>query len=169
MIAIRRPGCTRSSSHFIDASGRFDMHHTDDDRASEALISDDRDHHLPNRDRTAQMFCGRIPRSRFDRDTIVAKINRDHGSFITESSPRASNGIQWRIKITIVARSWVFLKRKLRLIFHEIEATIVINGSSRLHDPSWPSIRLQDRIKRPKNRAIFPFKRMNFSLLFFNF
>ena len=107
------------------------------------------------------------PRSRFDRDAIVAKINRDHSSFITESSPRASSGIQWRIKITIVARSQldrgpivarslVFLKQKLRPICHEIEATIVINGSSRLHDRSWPSIRLHDRIKRPKNRANFP-------------
>ena len=106
-------------------------------------------------------------RSRYDHDAIVAKINRDHSSIITESSPRASSGIQWRIKITIlarsrldrcliVARSWVFLKRKLRPICHEIEATIVINGSSRLHDRSWPSIRLHDRIKRPKNRANFP-------------
>ena len=34
------------------------------------------------------------PRLRFDRDAIVAKINRDHGSFITESSPRCSNDVQ---------------------------------------------------------------------------
>ena len=68
-------------------------------------------------------------------------------------------------RITIDARSWpdcgaimVPLKRKLRLICHEIEATIVINGSRRPHDRSWPSIRLHDRIKRPQNRA------KNFSL-----
>ena len=60
VIGIRRPGCARSSSHFIDASGRFDLHHTDDDRASAGLVGDDRDHHLPDRDRTAQMFRGRI-------------------------------------------------------------------------------------------------------------
>ena len=52
MIVIRRPGCARSFSHFIDASGRLDLHRTDDDRASASLIGDDRDHDLPDRDRT---------------------------------------------------------------------------------------------------------------------
>ena len=52
VIVIRRPGCARSFSHFIDASGRLDLHRTDDDRASASLIGDDRDHHLPDRDRT---------------------------------------------------------------------------------------------------------------------
>ena len=61
VIAIRRPGCTRSFSHLIDASGRLDLHRTDDDRASAGLIGNNRDHHLPDHDRTAGRLCGRIP------------------------------------------------------------------------------------------------------------
>ena len=53
VIAIRRPGCARSFSHLIDASRRLDLHRTDNNRASAGLIGDDRDHHLPDRDRTA--------------------------------------------------------------------------------------------------------------------
>ena len=59
VIAIRRPRCARSFSHFIDASGRLDLHRMDDDRASVGLIGDDRDHHLPDRDRTAKRLRGR--------------------------------------------------------------------------------------------------------------
>ena len=86
----------RSLSHLGDTwkrAGRLDLHRTDDDRASAGLIGDDRDHHLPDHDRTSERLRGRIPRSRFDRDAIVAKINRDHGSFITESSPRSWNDV----------------------------------------------------------------------------
>ena len=85
IIAIRRPGCARSSSHFIDASGRFVLHRTDDDRTSAGLIGDDRDHHLPDHDRTAQMFCGRIPRSQCDRIVIAARSRRDRG----QNQPRS--------------------------------------------------------------------------------
>ena len=67
VIAIKRPECARSFSHFIDASGRLDLHRTDDDRALAGLIGDDRDHHLPDRDRTVERLRGRIPRSRRDR------------------------------------------------------------------------------------------------------
>ena len=74
MIAIRRPGCSRFFSHHSDASGRLDPHRTDDDRASAGLIGDDRDHHLPDLDRTAGRLRGRIPRSRCDRATIVAHL-----------------------------------------------------------------------------------------------
>ena len=79
VIAIRRPGCAQPLSHFIDASGRLDLHRTDDDRASASLISDDRDHHLPDRDRTVERFRGRILRSRRDRAAIVAPLERDRG------------------------------------------------------------------------------------------
>ena len=95
--------------------------------------------------------------------TIAIRSNRDHGA-IEPRSGSLRDGIassrseddRRLTRTTIVARSWVFLKWKLRLICHEIEATIVINGSSRLHNRSWPSILLHDRIKRPKNRANFP-------------
>ena len=60
-----------------------------------------------------------------DRGSIVARSLRDRGPI----APRSG------------------------LIYHEIEATIIINGSSRSHDRSWPSIRLHDRIKQPKNRT----------------
>ena len=61
VIAIRRQGCARSFSHFIDASGRLDLHRTDGDHASAGLIGDDRDHQLPDHDRTAERLRGRIP------------------------------------------------------------------------------------------------------------
>ena len=79
VIAITRPGCARSFSHLIDASGRLDLHRTDDDRASVDLIGDDRDHHLPDRDRTAGRLRGRIPRSQCDRTAILAPLERDRG------------------------------------------------------------------------------------------
>ena len=117
IITIRRPGCARSSSHFINASGRFNLHRTDNDRASASLIGDDRDHHLPDRDRTVQMFHGRIPRSRFYCDAIVANINSDYSFFITKSSHEhqaASSGESrsrsWPDRRLIVARFATKLK-----------------------------------------------------------
>ena len=89
MIAIRRPGCTRSFSHLIDASGRLDLHRTDDDRASAGLIGDDRDHHLPDRDRMAGRLRGRIPRSRCDRTAIAVRSSRDRGIFGERSWPQS--------------------------------------------------------------------------------
>ena len=73
VIAIRRQGCTRSFSHFIDSSGRLDLHCTDDDRASTGLIGDDRDHHLLDPDRTAERIRGRIPRLRCDQTAIAVQ------------------------------------------------------------------------------------------------
>ena len=86
IITIRRPRCARSSSHFIDASGWFDLHRTDDDRASAGLISDDQDHHLPDRDRMALMFCGRIPRSQCDHTAIVMRSWAKSTAFVALSS-----------------------------------------------------------------------------------
>ena len=54
---------------------------------------------------------------------------------------------------TLDQLSWLTIALRSGLIYHEIEATIVLNGSSRSHDRLWPSIRLHDRIKRPQNRA----------------
>ena len=79
MITIRRLGCSRSFSHLSNASRRLDPHRTDDDCASASLIDDDRDHHLPDLDRTAGRFRGRIPRSRWDRAAIVAHLERNRG------------------------------------------------------------------------------------------
>ena len=45
--------------------------------ASASLISDDRDHHLLDLDRTAGRLHGRIPRSQCDRATIVAHLERN--------------------------------------------------------------------------------------------
>ena len=87
VIAIRRPGCARSFSHLIDASGRLDLHRTDDDPASAGLIGDDQDHHLPDRDRTAGRLRGRIPRSRCDQTAIVVRSSRDSGTFGERSWP----------------------------------------------------------------------------------
>ena len=103
-----------------------------------------------------QMEVQQEPRSRRDRDPIVARLGFLRGGIEATSLPTDSEGNRLSTKLTIVARLWLFLKQKLRLICHEIDATIVINGSSRLHEQSWPSIRLHDRIKRPKNRANFP-------------
>ena len=77
VIAMRRLGCARSFSHLIDASGRLDLHHTDDDRASAGLIGDDWDHHFPDRDRTEGRPRGRIPRSWHIWREIVATITVD--------------------------------------------------------------------------------------------
>ena len=88
MIAIRRPRCVRSFSHFFDASGRLDLHRTDDDRASAGLIGDDRDHHLHDRDRTTGRLRGRIPRSRCHQTAIVVRLSHDRGTFKERSWPR---------------------------------------------------------------------------------
>ena len=108
--------------------------------------------------------------------TIAVRSNLDHGAIEPRSGSLCDGIASSRseddrrlTRTTIVARSYVFLKWKLRLICHEIEATIVINGSSRLHDRSWPSIRLHDRIKRPKIGPIFPFKSMYFPFFSLNF
>ena len=82
MIAMRRLGCARSFSHLIDASGRLDLHHTDDDRASAGLIGDDWDHHFPDRDRTEGRPPGRIPRSQ-------CNSSHDRGTFGERSWPRS--------------------------------------------------------------------------------
>ena len=77
---IRRPR-SFSSWRRVDSSGTSDLH------------------------QTARTIRRRTPRLRSDQTAIAARSSRDRGYFITESSPRSSNGTQWRIKITIVARS----------------------------------------------------------------
>ena len=61
LSAAEEPGCSRSFSHLSDVYGRLDPHRTDDDRASAGLIDNDRDHHLPDLDRTAGRRRGGIP------------------------------------------------------------------------------------------------------------
>ena len=68
--------------------------------------------------------------------TIAVRSNRDRGSFITESSPRSSNGVYWRIKITIMARSRrdrgpivVLFEAKFKPIHRGFEAIMPFNGN----------------------------------------
>ena len=84
---------------------------------------------------------------RTTRTTIVARSWRDRGPIAARS---------WPDRGPIVARSRPdrgpivgLLRRKSRLIWREIEAIIAINGSNRLLDRLWPSIRLHDRVNRP--------------------
>ena len=86
VIAIRRPGCARSFSHLSDASGRLDLHRTDDDRPS---AGDDRDHHLPDRDQTPGRLRGRIPRLRCNQTAIAVRSSHDRGTFGEKSWPRS--------------------------------------------------------------------------------
>ena len=63
---VAASGSKEIGEHRVEFSGRLDPHRMDDDRASANLISDDRDHHLPNLNRTVGRLRGRIPRSRCD-------------------------------------------------------------------------------------------------------
>ena len=84
-----------------------------------------------NRDlhRTAGKTSGRSPRSWRDRTAIAVRSTRDHDSFVAESPPRFSKGVQWWIEITINPRSWLdrgaivaLLEVKLKLIHRQIKA-----------------------------------------------
>ena len=107
------------------------------------------------------------PRSRSDRHAIVTQSSLDRGHDQARSQPPPSRNQSYissrfirrrgsRIDHDRGSRSQLDsgpIAPRSGLIYYEIEATIVINGSSRSHDRSWPSIRLHDRIKRPQNRA----------------
>ena len=99
VIAIKRPGCARSFSDFIDASGQLDLHRPDNNQASAGLIGDDRDHHLSDRDHTEERLCGRIPRSRCNCTAIALRSRRDRG----KNQPR-SWLFHHRIISTIIKR-----------------------------------------------------------------
>ena len=73
-----------------------------------------------------------------------------HGTLRSAGSP--SDG-SWYAGPTIVAHDRGPIAPQSGLICHEIEATIVITGSSRSDDRSWASIRLHDRINGLQNRA----------------
>ena len=115
----------------VEAPGTSDRHRDLLTASSNVDPSDDRDlHHnlLPDRtagggpssrswcigsgdrDRASSWsFIGRWRRfmeEHHDRGPIEPRSRRDHGSFIVESIPWSSKGIQWWIAITISPRSW---------------------------------------------------------------
>ena len=95
-----------SFSHFIDASGRLDLHRMDDDRASAGLIGDDRDHHLTDHDRTAERLRGRIPRSRRDRGHNQSRSRLFHHGIIPTIIKRRPMENQDHDRGPIAAQSW---------------------------------------------------------------
>ena len=119
-------------------------------------------------DQTAWRSCGRTPRSRFDRAAIAARSSRDWGAYMVESPPFEWRAIDerpgprsWRDRGPIVG----LFEAEIKADLDEIEAMIVINGSSPLHDRSWPSIRLHDRVNRPRSSGQFPSLKACISLL----
>ena len=179
VIAIRRPGCVRSFSHFIDAFGRLDLHRTDDDRTSAGLIGDDQDYDLPDCDRTAERLRSRrdhgsiVTRSWPKSTAIMALSSRNHLHDHQTASSGESRSRSWPDRGLIVAQSRGdcgpivgLFEAKFKPFYWGFEATMPLNGN-RLHDSliSPPQPHQSATIFGP----IFLFKSMYFPSLFFNF
>ena len=100
--------------------------------------------------------------------TIAVRSSRDWGAYMVESPPFEWRAIDerpgprsWRDRGPIVG----LFEAEIKADLDEIEAMIVINGSSPLHDRSWPSIRLHDRVNRPRSSGQFPSLKACISLL----